>query len=247
MARQPKQPSNAPMPSWDCNSWARVPTGRYQGVAVRTQGPEWVRRYRRWSILVEFELLSGDGVVPCFYNLGSNPERPHAGRMSRYFQAWCLANSEPPRQWQQLDPATFMDGQVYTIEVTDGLKDHEGNLKPDGTVHSRVTAIIAVESPNQAIRQSGNQAIRVNQESKFTNSTTQVITHSSRQSLDPPATSAIKQSGNQAIRQSPPSSKASRLPREGNDQHNQPQRAGVSTPAQATPAPVEGEYQEFVL
>ena len=156
MARQPKQPSNAPMPSWDCNSWARVPTGRYQGVAVRTQGPEWVRRYRRWSILVEFELLSGDGVVPCFYNLGSNPERPHAGRMSRYFQAWCLANSEPPRQWQQLDPATFMDGQVYTIEVTDGLKDHEGNLKPDGTVHSRVTAIIAVESPNQAIRQSGN-------------------------------------------------------------------------------------------
>src|SRR5579871_1052931 len=101
-----------PVPVCDRDEYQSVDPGRYSAVAVRVQGPEWVQRYRRWSLIVEFELLGErDAVRICaFFNLGSDPKGPKPGRQSRYFRAWTIANGELPRKGQLMDPKVFMDG-----------------------------------------------------------------------------------------------------------------------------------------
>lgn len=125
------KPNSAPMPTWDGPEYARVPPGRYDAMAIRYQGPEWVRRYRRWSLLLEFELLSEPKHVCAFFNMGSNPERPHAGPQSRYFHAWTIANGERPRPKQKLEPSVFLDSQIFKVEVEDCRADAEGQKKDD--------------------------------------------------------------------------------------------------------------------
>src|SRR5690348_11535018 len=43
-----------------------------------------------------------------FYHLGVNP-KPHAGRTSRYWKAWHIANGGPPRRRQTMSARTFRD------------------------------------------------------------------------------------------------------------------------------------------
>lgn len=136
------------MPTWDGPEYAHVSPGRYSAVVTRVQGPTWVRRFRRWSLMLEFELLSESARICAFYNMGSDPQKPHAGPQSRYFRAWVLANGERPRRKQHLDPEVFLDGQVYKIEVSDSRTDAEGQPKADSLVYSRVTTILSVESRN---------------------------------------------------------------------------------------------------
>jgi hypothetical protein len=118
-------------------------------VAVRVQGPEWVRSYRRWSLLIEFELLGErDEVRVCaFFNMGNDPRRPMPGRQSRYFRAWTIANGEPPRKGQTMDPAVFVDGQQFEIEVEDCWKDTDNNLKTAAEIYSKVIRIRVPQEP----------------------------------------------------------------------------------------------------
>lgn len=167
------------MPTWDGPEYARVSPGRYSAVAIRVLGPQWVRRYRRWSLMVEFELLSESARVCAFFNMGSNPEKPHAGEQSRYFQAWTLANGERPCRKQGLDPAVFLDGQVYQIEVSDSHTDVGGQRKADALVYSRVSQIVSVEAHNHPITtitqspQSPESPDSLNQESRIMQSRNQ--------------------------------------------------------------------------
>ena len=69
-----KQGSPPPVPVWRGADYARVTAGRYQAIATRHKGPEWVRPFSRWSLLVEFELLDDGARVCAFYNFGSNRE-----------------------------------------------------------------------------------------------------------------------------------------------------------------------------
>ena len=170
--------TNMTVPVWEGADYPRVAEGRYSAVASRTQGPQWVVRYARWSLMVEFELLSeSESVRVCiFFNMGSDPAKPKAGRQSNYFKAWTLANGELPKRGQVMTPETFLDGQIFEIEVADSRKDSGERPKAEAEVYSRVTAILSATSPSQ---QSPNLK-SFNQESRTTQSPNQAINQSSR-------------------------------------------------------------------
>jgi hypothetical protein len=172
------EPRNKTVPVWEGAEYSRVAEGRYSAVASRIQGPDWVRRYGRWSLMVEFELLGEpESVRVCiFFNMGTNRAQPKAGRHSRYFRAWTLANGGLPRRGQAMGPEVFLEGQVYEIEVGDSRRDSEERQKTDAEVYSRVTAIVSAAHPN---RLSPNQE-SVNQESRITQSPNQAVKQSSR-------------------------------------------------------------------
>jgi hypothetical protein len=214
-------PQAAPLPTWDGPDYAHVPPGRYDAVVTRWQGPAWVRKYKRWSMLVEFELLAENVRVCAFFNMGTNPERTHAGPQSRYFHAWTIANGERPSAKQKLDPAVFMDGQIYKIEVSDSRADAEGKQKAKALVYSRVTAVLSAELCNQAnhsIKQSPQSSDSFNQESEIMQSRNQ---------------ESPNQGGRKAQRVSKPRVKASPGPGVGNAHAKQTRRAGAFAPAQA--------------
>jgi len=105
-----------------------------------------VKRYRRWSIRLEFSLLDEAIEVSAFFNLGANPDEPFIGRRSRYFEAWSQTNGGPPKNGQRMTPATFIDPTLlYTVRVEDATKDSDEQEKPDALVYSRVTKILKVE------------------------------------------------------------------------------------------------------
>jgi hypothetical protein len=139
-----------PLPVWDGPEYQRVTPGRYSATAVRVQGPEWVRRFKRWSLMVEFELLSESETVRicAFFNMGNDPECPKAGRQTRFYRAWTIANGEPPRKGQKMDPKTFLDGQIYEIEVTDCGEDPDAPERLESEVYSKVARIITAYFPS---------------------------------------------------------------------------------------------------
>jgi len=143
--RRPKSPV------WDGPNYAHVAPGRYAAIVTRIQGPEWCFRYRRWSLLVEFELLGEkDSVRVCaFFNMGNDPAKTHAGRQSRYFKAWTIANGELPRRGQILDPAVFMEGQIFQIDVDDSSTAPGEREKTDAEIYSRVTAVVSCVQPDR--------------------------------------------------------------------------------------------------
>jgi hypothetical protein len=164
-------------PTWEGVTYSRVPPGIYSAVAVRVQGPVWLK-YGRWSALVEFELLGEtDTVRVCaFFPMGNHPTRTTIGRHSNYFQAWAIANGELPRQGQVLELEVFLEGQVFEIEVDDNRVDSAGLEKTDAEVYSVVRRVLSAtrpnlpirnqsikNQPNHAISQSGNQPIKVGQ------------------------------------------------------------------------------------
>ena len=156
--------------TWDGVTYSRVPPGIYDGVGCGVQGPEWCRAYRRWSLRIEFALLSEDVRVSRFFNLGSDPLKPVVGRQSIYFKWWTAANGELPRRGQKMLPDVFLEGQVFRLEVEDARMDAEQQAKHDAEVYSRVGRLHGVcraqtsslsivqsgiiPSPNQAINQS---------------------------------------------------------------------------------------------
>jgi hypothetical protein len=172
-------------PIWDGVTYPRVSPGRYSAVAVRIQGPEWIYRYSRWSLLVEFELLGeSESVLICaFFNMGTNRDKPRAGRHSRYFKAWTIANGDLPRRGQQMDPEVFLEGQVYELEVGDNSVDSEERQKTDAEVYSRVMAVKAAIRANQQ---------SLNQESRITQSPNPAINQSSRPASEKPPLKVMK-------------------------------------------------------
>jgi hypothetical protein len=137
---------DGPSLTWQGADLPRVSPGDYQAVCVGWQGPEWVRAFRRWSLRVEFSLLTEETPVSAFFNLGSDPEEPHIGRQSRFFAAWCMANGETPRKGQEMALSTFTEaGLFYLVRVADCLKDGKDADKPDALVYSRVTEILKIE------------------------------------------------------------------------------------------------------
>jgi hypothetical protein len=123
--------------------------GEYTVRAVRYQGPEWIRSYRRWSIRLEFALVHEPVSVSAFFNLGNDPNGYRVGRQSRFYKAWVIANGEHPRTGQFMDFNVFMEGQFFQVVVADLRKDSEKKDKQPAEVYSIVT-----QSPNQAINQS---------------------------------------------------------------------------------------------
>ena len=126
--------------------------------------------------MVEFELLDESVRVCIFFNMGKNRAQPKAGRHSRYFKAWTLANGGLPNRGQAMSPEVFLDGQVYEIEVADSCRDSEEQQKAEPEIYSRVKEIISAAHPK---RLSPNQE-SANQESRIKQSPNQAINQSSR-------------------------------------------------------------------
>ena len=135
-----------PSLTWDGVELPRVQPGNYDAVCIGWQGPEWVRSFHRWSLRLEFRLLAEDVSVSAFFNLGANQQKPHIGRRSRFFAAWCMANGEMPRRGQQMALEAFTEpGLIYVVRVEDAIKDGKDALKPEALIYSRVTEILGVE------------------------------------------------------------------------------------------------------
>lgn len=175
-----KNEARPPALVWKGANYARVPEGRYQAVAVRHQGPEWIRPFARWSLLMEFQLLDDSAAKVCaFYNFGNNRNALKIGRRGNYFKAWTLANGELPRKGQEMSPDVFMEGQVFTLEVKDSRRNSTEKDKADAEVYSVVTEIISVERPSlhSPNLESINQK-SFNQESEIKQSPNQAINQS---------------------------------------------------------------------
>lgn len=161
-----KKGTSPPGLVWGGADYSRVPEGRYQAVAVRHQGPEWIRAFGRWSLLIEFELLDCGALVCVFYSLGEDRRGCKIGRKSNYFKAWTLANGELPRKGQAMSPNVFLEGQVFTVEVRDRSRNSADEEKADAEIYSAITAVVDVvtrRSPWTPNHESFNQKSEIKQ------------------------------------------------------------------------------------
>lgn len=139
---------DSPSLTWQGADLPRVSPGDYQAVCIGWQGPEWCRAFRRWSLRLEFCLLTNGTLVSAFFNLGSDSAEPHIGRRSRFYAVWSLANGEAPRKGQKMGLDTFTDpALLYLVRVADATKDGKAADKPNALVYSRVTDILRIERP----------------------------------------------------------------------------------------------------
>jgi hypothetical protein len=95
---------------WRGPDYPVLSAGVYTVRAVRYQGPEWVRSFRRWSVRLEFALVHESVSVSAFFNLGDDPNGYRVGRQSRFYKAWVIANGD-----------LRINGAVSLREIANGL------------------------------------------------------------------------------------------------------------------------------
>ncbi len=101
--------------------------------------------YKRWLCLVQFDILD-DALVDSiaqlawFLNLGHG-EKPHAGRRSKYWSAWCLANGGHPLRNARLSPSVFLRRQA-TVVVEDVWRDHQGTVSTEAA-YSKIELVLS--------------------------------------------------------------------------------------------------------
>ena len=98
-------------PEIGCCLGARVTPGVYSAYCAEAHRYR-DSTYKRWTCIVQFDLLDANQEViarlPMWFNLGHGP-KPHAGRKSRYFEAWARANGgQPPKRADRLPESVFL-------------------------------------------------------------------------------------------------------------------------------------------
>ena len=129
---------------WEGAEYPVLSPGIYTVRGVGVQGPMWLRSFQRWSVRIEFALVSEPGNVSVFYNLGTDKLAPHVGRQSRYYKNWVLANGEHPRKGQKMSADVFLDGQFLEVEVEFCSRNQAGEQKAEAEIYSRIKRIISV-------------------------------------------------------------------------------------------------------
>src|SRR5215469_2366539 len=127
-------------PVWDGPDYPRYPPGIYDVRCNHIHGPEWLINRHRWSIRLECNFLTEEGSVSGFLNLGNDPDKVHAGRGSRYFKVWCMANGGLPRKGQRMDPKIFL-GKFFRVRVEDAT-DIRGNPLPESERYSKIVEFL---------------------------------------------------------------------------------------------------------
>lgn len=113
----------------------RFDPGTYQARCVGFAGPHWYRRYKRWKIRLDFELIHEPGRVSRFFNMGSTAEAPRAARGSDYREAWILANDgEQPARGDRMSPKIFLD-KVFDVRVGDSGRGRKSSAELYSVVH----------------------------------------------------------------------------------------------------------------
>ncbi len=132
---------------WRRPEYPILSAGRYTVRGVDVQGPQWLRNYRRWSLRLEFALVTEPVSVSAFFNLGNDPSGQRIRRQSRYYKAWVLANGGHPQKGQKMSPDVFLEGQFFEVEVESCNVGPDGEPKPKAEHYSRITEIIAARGP----------------------------------------------------------------------------------------------------
>jgi hypothetical protein len=95
---------------------------------------------------LEFRDGFGEITVFGFFHLGTKA-KAHAGRTSRYWAAWCMANGGPPRKRQVMSERVFK-GRWFRVRVetvTDKRKGKNVEPLPEEMHYSVVREILSVE------------------------------------------------------------------------------------------------------
>jgi hypothetical protein len=144
---QPSRQSKQSAPVWEGAEYHRCSPGVYEVRCIHIQGPEWLRFHQRWSIRLECMFLDEpDARVSGFLSLGSNPERPHVGRKSRYFDLWCKTNRGLPRKGQEMSWDDFID-KFYRVRVDDSVTDAKGREIPENQRYSKIVEFLECLGP----------------------------------------------------------------------------------------------------
>lgn len=123
--------------------YARIKPGQYSAQCVHAK----VYRdpgFRSWKALLRFRLIAGGQEVYGFLHLGTG-ESPHAGRRSRYWEAWTLANGAAPRKRQTMTARVF-HRKVFLVEVSDVTQTGDGKPHHPSAIYSIVKRIIEKEA-----------------------------------------------------------------------------------------------------
>ena|SRR5271157_3219267 len=134
------------IPVWDGKEYQHHDEGERLIRVFEIQGPEWVRRYSRWSIRLGCCLTDEPGEVSFFISMGNKGQGPHVGRHSKYYKAWTLANGGPPRKGEAMDPERFR-GKFFRARIEDCRKDSNDGDKLQAEVYSHITELLELVSP----------------------------------------------------------------------------------------------------
>ena len=129
-------------PAFEGATYARIEPGIYpaqcvHGKIYRDPG------FRAWKALLRFRVESGQEIFG-FFHLGTGVS-PHAGRRSRYWAAWTLANGAPPRKRQTMSARVFR-GKVFRVQASDVVQTGDGRSHHPSAIYSTVKNIIEKEA-----------------------------------------------------------------------------------------------------
>jgi hypothetical protein len=132
----------ARIPIWTGPEYSRIAPGQYTATAVRVIEAQFLRRWQRYSLGVCFRpFAEPEAEVVLFLNLDADMKPKRGGE---YYRAWTLANGQGPMKREPMDPAIFLEGQIYEIEVVDAGMDADGKQKSDAEIYSKVKRIVSV-------------------------------------------------------------------------------------------------------
>lgn len=137
---------NKLIPVWEGREYQRHDEGERLVLVCEIHGPEWVRRYSRWSIRIGCCLTDEAGEVSYFMNMGNHRDGPRVGRQSNYYRAWTLANAGPPRKGEKMDPKIFL-GKFFRARIEDCRRNSKDEDKLQGEVYSHITELMELVSP----------------------------------------------------------------------------------------------------
>lgn len=107
--------------------------------------------FKRWVCAVQFDVL--DDSCTCvlarlswFLNLGSK-DQSCAGRRTKYWRGWVLANGGPPKRGDRLSHNVFV-GRHALVLVDDTRKDFEGVQNPEDS-YSVIRKVLEWETGGQ--------------------------------------------------------------------------------------------------
>jgi hypothetical protein len=130
---------SSPEPVCDVDPYPRYAPGVYEVRCVRARvyrDPQ----FKCWKCLVEFQFLNDEAKVVGFFNMGTG-EKPKAGRRSRYYAAWVMANGEMPKKRQVVSCRVF-EGKIFKVRVEDIATRHDGGEHPEAAIYSTVKEIL---------------------------------------------------------------------------------------------------------
>jgi hypothetical protein len=132
-------------PVWDKEPYAVTDDGPLLVRVVEVQGPEWVRKYQRWSIRLECKGVFEPVSLSLFLNMGGDKSGPGVpGRQSKYYRHWTMGNGGPPKKGQAMNWDVFLD-KFFVAEVEKSSTDAKGKEKIEEEIYSRISEFVRRE------------------------------------------------------------------------------------------------------